>query len=580
MSCLCVKSQDTLGLRLHFSGDESQHNNFSHFEVAYSSEQEALQVLPGIISGLWGDGYLASRIDSLKTSDGLLDIYFQTGPTYKWGKLTARPDDEPVFNQAGLRNFALDGQVLQPAAIEKVSYKILRYLENNGYPFASMSIRDIHLGREHISGELAIEKGPFIVFDTLIVIGDAKISTRYLQQYLDIVPGAPYSEMRVKEIKKRIRDLPFVNETEAGRVFFLRDKARVMLHLKSMPGSRFDFIIGVLPNSNQVGGKLLITGEASMRLINPFGGGKSLWIDWKGLQPRSPQLNARFTWPFFMSMPIGLDLKFDLDKRDTFYLDIKQEIGFQYLLSGANYLKAFYKTKATSLIKVDTLAIIQSQALPPILDVKYSDYGLELFLQNLDYQPNPRKGVSLTITGSAGNKSIKRNSIISGIKDSLFDYSVLYDSIANNNLHIEGKYDLQYFLPAGRRSTLRLRALGGLVHNNRLLQSELFRLGGYYSLRGFDEEIIEASLYQVAGIEFRYLLSRNSFFSLFWDGAYVVRKVFNEPPVQRLPFGFGTGLAFNTKAGIFNLNYALGKPDNNPIQFKNAKIHFGYVGLF
>ena len=66
---------------------------------------------------------------------------------------------------------------------------------------------------------------------------------------------------------------------------------------------------------------------------------------------------------------------------------------------------------------------------------------------------------------------------------------------------------------------------------------------------------------------------------MFFDWAYVEQRLkdsFNND----FPFGFGAGLNFETKAGIFGLSYALGKQNNNPIDFKSAKIHFGYVNIF
>jgi hypothetical protein len=44
--------------------------------------------------------------------------------------------------------------------------------------------------------------------------------------------------------------------------------------------------------------------------------------------------------------------------------------------------------------------------------------------------------------------------------------------------------------------------------------------------------------------------------------------------------GFGAGLNFETRAGIFAFNYALGKKNQNPIDFRAGKIHFGYISIF
>jgi hypothetical protein len=44
--------------------------------------------------------------------------------------------------------------------------------------------------------------------------------------------------------------------------------------------------------------------------------------------------------------------------------------------------------------------------------------------------------------------------------------------------------------------------------------------------------------------------------------------------------GTGLGMAFETKAGIFNISYALGKRDDTNFNFHDAKIHLGYVSIF
>ncbi|WP_315820083.1 hypothetical protein [Paraflavitalea speifideaquila] len=44
--------------------------------------------------------------------------------------------------------------------------------------------------------------------------------------------------------------------------------------------------------------------------------------------------------------------------------------------------------------------------------------------------------------------------------------------------------------------------------------------------------------------------------------------------------GLGLGMAFETKAGIFNISYAAGKRDDAKFNLRQAKIHFGYVNYF
>ena len=99
------------------------------------------------------------------------------------------------------------------------------------------------------------------------------------------------------------------------------------------------------------------------------------------------------------------------------------------------------------------------------------------------------------------------------------------------------------------------------------------------TLRGFDEESINASLFGIATFEYRFLLERNSNLYLFGDYAYYERNVLNAHFSDR-PIGFGAGIRFQTKPGIFSINYALGSQQGNPVLLKSAKIHFGFVNYF
>jgi hypothetical protein len=87
--------------------------------------------------------------------------------------------------------------------------------------------------------------------------------------------------------------------------------------------------------------------------------------------------------------------------------------------------------------------------------------------------------------------------------------------------------------------------------------------------RGFNEESILASTFSIVNLEYRYLLEENSFLFAFFNGAYYENKAVNRNIVDR-PFGFGTGMSFETKAGIFSISYALGKQFDNPIEFRSA----------
>ena len=100
------------------------------------------------------------------------------------------------------------------------------------------------------------------------------------------------------------------------------------------------------------------------------------------------------------------------------------------------------------------------------------------------------------------------------------------------------------------------------------------------TFRGFDEESILASVFTVITMEYRILLEQNSNLYLFTDVGWYKYFSANKDPKDDTPYGFGAGINFQTKAGIFSVNYALGSQNKNPILFKSAKIHFGIINYF
>ena len=124
-----------------------------------------------------------------------------------------------------------------------------------------------------------------------------------------------------------------------------------------------------------------------------------------------------------------------------------------------------------------------------------------------------------------------------------------------------------------------LLARAGYLRNDHLFENELFRLGGIHSLRGVDENSIYASAYGLGTLETRFLFEQNSAVYLFLDGGYY-EKALSTQFSSDLPLGFGAGIQVQTGAGIFSLNYALGRQFDNPVNIGDAKIHLGYVNRF
>ena len=180
-------------------------------------------------------------------------------------------------------------------------------------------------------------------------------------------------------------------------------------------------------------------------------------------------------------------------------------------------------------------------------------------------------------------KQIRKNNAIISLEDPndlSYSFESLYDSLALNTFQYRLEWSHSHFIQLWKASTLMARLEGGTVLSaNPIYRNELFRIGGNKRLRGFDEESILATWYNVLTLEWRFLFGTNSYAYVFGDLAYM-RDESIGTSYDDWPIGFGVGVALETKIGVFGLSYALGSQQGNPILFQNSKVHFGYVYAF
>jgi len=96
---------------------------------------------------------------------------------------------------------------------------------------------------------------------------------------------------------------------------------------------------------------------------------------------------------------------------------------------------------------------------------------------------------------------------------------------------------------------------------------------------GFDEESILAAQYAVGTLEYRLLIAQNSFLFTFADVGWAKNNIPGYS-LNDLFIGLGLGMAFETKAGIFNMSFAVGRTDETGFNLRDAKIHLGYLNFF
>jgi hemolysin activation/secretion protein len=268
--------------------------------------------------------------------------------------------------------------------------------------------------------------------------------------------------------------------------------------------------------------------------------------------------------------PIGTDYSLKIYKRDTTFIDINNNIGLQYYFSGLNNFKVFYKQRNTNLISTNNYSLVTT--LPEFADITTQSYGIGFTFEKLNYRFNPHKGIALNITTQTGNRTIKKNPKVN---------ELAYTNLLLRSVQYQLESDLSIFIPIYGNNVLRVGMQGASVFgNSTIFKNELFRIGGLKTLRGFDEESIYSSSYVIPTIEYRFLFAQNSNLLLFAEGAWYENNSNNAMYIKDTPLSVGAGINFETKAGIFSLNYAIGNQFGNGFDPRSGKIHFGLTALF
>lgn len=510
-------------------------------------------------------------------------VYLSHGKSYRWLRIrtTNIPDD--LLEGSGSTFKQLQGKPLLPKFFFEKANKLVTYLENNGYPFASVRLDSIEADSETVSASVQLDFNKMIVFDTAEIIGNVNLKKWYLYKYLGIKEESPYNEALITNAQSRLSQLPYVQVSGKPGVYFYGNKALPVFSLDNRKASSIDGIVGFAPNNNTSGntGRLLVTGELNLKLQNLGGSGKSVDVNYRSFLGNSQDLKIRLVYPYIFRTNLALDYKLDLLKQDSTFLDVRNEFGLQYRFIGNDYMKVFYQIQQTALITVDTSAIKRARALPDASDITTNSYGIGLKVTRFDYFLNPRRGYAIDITGEIGVKRINRNTTIDALVLTAPDGSSynIYDSVKLRYIQYRFQGNAEKYFPLGNAMTFRLQGIGGHIVAENVFVNELFRIGGIRTLKGFDEQAIFASTYLIANAELRYLLGQNSNVLLFWNGAYYQNKV-RTPRLSDTPFGFGAGFNFESGVGVFSIFYAVGKEQNNAINFARAKVHFGYINYF
>ncbi|MFM7667928.1 MAG: hypothetical protein ACKO7D_07040 [Bacteroidota bacterium] len=469
----------------------------------------------------------------------------------------------PLFQEANLQFDSIEKVFLKRNGFTQESLKLTRngiknYLKtiseiylNSGYPFAKLQISESKFETPtKLNGKLSVIRGEKYTWGDLIIKGDSSVFPSLIYNLSGIKSGKNYNESLLIEMEKEISFLPYIEQFRKPELLFYDQKVDVYLYLKSKPVSSINGALGLQPNPATQ--RMAFTGQLQLKLQNALKRAELFEMNWRSIQPGTQNLFIQTNVPYLFKTRFGIDGKFNFYKRDSSFLEIKSTVGVTYSLRNNFTLKGFYSFWSNNTLN-------SSSTLLNYTSTTLNSYGISVNRKNLDYAPNPRKGSLLFVELALGTRKVR--------------------NIEKPELSAKGQLIIEKYYPLAKRHILKLSGNWDWIFNDSTYANERMRFGGLNSLRGFNEEELFATSYLTSQIEYRFLLDKNSALFAFYNQAWYEDNS-TLKYVKDSPLGFGLGLSFGTKLGIFSVTYALGKQFSNSIQLNQGKIHIGYISFF
>lgn len=486
-------------------------------------------------------------------------------PTYINEIIFVNTDSLTDFDYIRQLNF-LNGQIFIKDELENEINSVLTKFENAGFPFVKVIINSINIFKEENDDDyfcdiyLEIDKGTESKIDKIEISGNSSTKDYVIIRELRLRQGERYSQKVIEEIPKRLNRLRFFEPVSTPGFYLNSENEGVLLiEVKERQTNNFDGIIGYIPpaNDNEKG---YITGLVNISLRNLFGTGRAAAFRWQQYDRNSQDLELKYLEPWILGFPFNINFSLYQRKQDTTYVQRKIEGSIEYLATEDISASVFIASES----------VIPAELAVPRFTVYNSSILTSGIGVNIDTRDDPFAPKSGLLFNTAYSLSQKN---INGPQEFLTP-----DLKTKINLQ-RISMSLNTYFEIFTRQIIALGLNGMELRGSDFENSDLYRLGGTMSLRGYREQQFLGNRIFWSNLEFRSLLTQRSYAFLFFDTGYYLRNEEPEKLISRqeeFKIGYGLGLSLETGLGILAVSFALGQGDS----FSDGKIHFGIINEF
>ena len=525
------------------------YKNLELFKAEKINSNRVKELVNNILLSEIESGYFTCNVDSINLKNQKLKIYLQTGNLISLNSIKVN-----LPNSLSLKlreDFNSNKTYFDANDFSEKIKKWIILMNNNGFPFAEFEFEKSEIINSKINLICNLISGPLVKIDSIINPEITKKELQLVYKFTDIRNGDLFELNKIYKISENIKNTGFIEEIRPPAYEFIDNKASIYTYFKPQSKNSINGLVGIQPGENET---VQFTGNVALNFQNALSYGEVLKFNWRRMFNSSQNLIAELSYPFLFNTNFEVQGGLDMIKKDSSFFNFNSKLIINYK-SNSNFSNGFLFTNnnSTNLLEDDYSS------------TSINSFGFVTNFKKLDNPFNPRKGFKI------------KSEIAYGWKET---YAI--DTVANNILkspNFNGNLSFSSYLSLLKRTTFKIKLSGSTIQNNILYENELTRIGGYKTIRGFDEESIWVSSFVLGNFEFRYLIDEKSNVFLFSDFAWTESKTNNflmEDYFQS--FGFGTNISMPN--GLLTLIYGLGRKIDNPFLIRTGKIHLGFTSYF
>lgn len=456
------------------------------------------------------------------------------------------------YNQALVHLSASDARLVgiptryRTENLDSLKKKLNQKYIDSGYTFNRVKTKYLGLENDLPEVELSVVKSSKRELTGLKTRGYYRYPKRFLIGLEKKYRGKIYNQYLLNRISQQLQAHEFVRLDRPLQTFFTKDFTQVFLFLEKKQMSFFD---GVLGFGNDQSDKIRLNGSLRIELKNMLNAFENIGIYWQKNASGGQSFDLKLDLPYLLS-DVGSRFQMSIFRQDSTFANIKIQPSLYY------QIKERHKIGVQGVLEMSS---VQDEVLvsSPQSFHKKGLGGWYQFIQPTSYELFEYQ---TKLTASADILSTRY--LDTGLQVPQRRYSLFLE----HNLKLRNKHWLNLKIDAS-----------GIKSSSVFSVNEAFRLGGWNTLRGFNEESILGRTYAYTGVEYRYVIGTQAFFDVFSQVAQVTPVIGGE---KRNFYSMGTGFRLRLPLGIMSFQVANGSLFGERMEFKNTKIHWGILARF